>query len=109
MNERGRGGLELPEELDGGETGGGAQNFCRRRFPGAPAVERSVLGDAPESGEAARLHRKAGGGVCWPESVRTVVGDREVFGKILRPGGALEGGVRGERERTCWRFIELDY
>lgn len=29
---------------------------------------------------------------------RKVVGDREVSGKILRPGGALEGGVRGKQE-----------
>ena len=39
VNGRGRGGLELPEELVGGETDGGAQSFCRRRFAGAPADE----------------------------------------------------------------------
>ena len=101
MNERGRGDLELPEELVGGETDGGAQNFCRRRLPGAPAVERSVLGDAPISGEATRLHRKAGGGVCWPESARTVVGDRGSAGQNSPAWGRVEEGRLGKMEEKA--------
>ena len=86
VNGRGRGGLELPEELDGGETDGGAQNFCRRRLPGAPAVERSVLGDASESGECARVLGEARGVVRSPEFSRELVGDgdgAEMIGESL--------------------------
>ena len=42
-------------------------------------------------------------GLNWSE---TLVGTEELEEELGRPGGVLEGGVRGEMKKGRWRFIE---
>ena len=77
---------------------------CRSRRSGAPAVELKVLEHVSGSGEAARLHREARGGVESPESAPDFVGTEGArggnWGGLGRASAVCQ---RGNIEET-WAF-----